>query len=95
MAGIWSPTWIGERLREERVISPSQLRLALQNMQLYNERMEEALLRVGALDEGRLLRFIAERCRTHYVSTSKLAQIEVPVDVLRRVPVRTAAGRAT
>jgi response regulator RpfG family c-di-GMP phosphodiesterase len=90
MAGIWSPTWVGERLREERVISPSQLRLALQNMQLYNERIEEALLRVGALDEGRLLRFIAERCRTHYVSTSKLAQIEVPVDVLRRVPVRTA-----
>jgi response regulator RpfG family c-di-GMP phosphodiesterase len=90
MAGMWSPTWVGERLREERVITASQLRLALQNMQLYNERIEEALLRVGALDEGRLLRFIAERCRTHYVSTNKLAQIEVPSDVLRRVPVRTA-----
>ncbi len=90
MAGMWSPTWVGERLREERVITPSQLRVALQNMQIYNERMEEALLRVGALDEGRLLRFIAEKCRTHYISTSKLAQIEVPADVLRRVPERTA-----
>jgi response regulator RpfG family c-di-GMP phosphodiesterase len=90
MAGMWSPTWVGERLREERVITASQLRLALQNMQLYNERMEEALLRVGALDEGRLLRFIAEKCRTHYVSTNKIAQIEVPADVLRRVPMRTA-----
>jgi response regulator RpfG family c-di-GMP phosphodiesterase len=90
MAGMWSPTWVGERLREERVITPSHLRVALQNMQIYNERMEESLLRVGALDEGRLLRFIAEKCRTHYISTSKLAQIEVPADVLRRVPERTA-----
>src|SRR5688572_10707139 len=90
MAGMWSPTWVGERLREERAITPSQLRVPLQNMQIYNDRMEEALLRVGALDEGRLLRFIAEKCRTHYNSASKLAQIEVPDDVLRRVPERTA-----
>jgi response regulator RpfG family c-di-GMP phosphodiesterase len=90
MAGMWSPTWVGDRLREEKVITPSQLRLALQNMKLYGERMEEALLRVGAIDETRLLRFIAEKCRTNYVSTSKLAQIEVPPDVLKLVPERTA-----
>jgi response regulator RpfG family c-di-GMP phosphodiesterase len=87
---VWSPTWIGERLRAEGLITASQLNSALRNMQIHDERMEEALLRIGAIDEARLLGFVSERCRVRYVSTQKLAQLEVPAEVLRAVPERAA-----
>jgi response regulator RpfG family c-di-GMP phosphodiesterase len=87
---VWSATWIGDRLRAEGLITASQLSSALRNMQLYEERMEEALLRIGVIDEGRLLGFVSERCRVRFVSTQKLAQLEVAPAVLRAVPERTA-----
>jgi response regulator RpfG family c-di-GMP phosphodiesterase len=87
---MWSPTWVGERLLSEGVISEQQLRSAEDCMRLFNERIEEALLRTGALDENRLLRFVAERCRTQFVSTAKLARIEVPREALRFFSQRTA-----
>lgn len=87
---MWSSDWVGERLLSEGLITAAQLRSAQQSMLTHEERMEEALLRVGALDETRLLRFIAERTRARYVSTAKLARIEVPVAVLDRVSERTA-----
>ena len=87
---MWSPTWVGERLHAEAKITERQLRTALQAMQNYGERIEEALLRTGALDEHRLLSFVAERCRTHFVSTAKLARIEVPKDALAYINERNA-----
>ncbi len=87
---MWTPTWVGERLHAEAIITDKQLHAAVQSMELYNERMEEALLRTGAVDENRLLRFVAERCRTHFVSTAKLSRIEIPRDVLRWIPERIA-----
>jgi len=87
---MWTPTWIGERLRAEGVITPAQLAATLQAMQLYNERMEEALLRIGAIDEDRLLRFAAERCQTQFVSTAKLSRLQIPDMAMRLLPQRTA-----
>lgn len=87
---MWSATWIGERMRAEGVISQAQLSSAIQNMQLYNERMEEALLRIGAIEEVELLRFVAERCRTRFVSSGKLARLEVPDSVLSKLSLRVA-----
>jgi response regulator RpfG family c-di-GMP phosphodiesterase len=59
-------------------------------MQTYNERLEEALIRIGSIDEAQLLRFIAERCRTQFVSTAKLSRLQVTEDALRLLPERTA-----
>ncbi len=87
---MWSPTWIGERLRAEGMITASQLAAAAQAMQLYNERMEEALMRIGALDEAKLLRFVAERCRTQFVSTAKLSRLQVTDQALKFLSERTA-----
>ncbi len=87
---MWTPTWVGERLQAEALITERQLRAALQAMQQYGERVEESLLRTGAIDEHRLLSFIAERCRTHFVSTAKLARIEVPKEALAHISERTA-----
>lgn len=87
---MWSPTWIGERLRAEGLVTQAQLTSALQSMQTYNERLEEALIRIGSIDEAQLLRFIAERCRTQFVSTAKLSRLQVTEDALRLLPERTA-----
>ncbi|MBI3203690.1 MAG: DUF4388 domain-containing protein [Myxococcales bacterium] len=87
---MWSPTWVGERLRAEGLITAAQLSATVQAMQLYNERMEESLLRIGAIDEDRLLRFAAERMRTQFVSTAKLSRLQVTDQVLRLVPERVA-----
>lgn len=87
---MWTPTWVGERLRAEGLITAAQLSATVQAMQLYNERMEEALLRIGAIDEDRLLRFAAERCRTQFVSTAKLARLQVTEQALRLLPERVA-----
>lgn len=87
---MWTPTWVGERLRAEGLITAAQLSATVQTMQLYNERMEEALLRIGAIDEDRLLRFAAERCRTQFVSTAKLSRLQVTDQALRLLPERVA-----
>jgi len=87
---MWTPTWVGERLRAEGLITAAQLSATVQAMQLYNERMEEALLRIGAIDEDRLLRFAAERCRTQFVSTAKLSRLQVTDQALRLLPERAA-----
>ncbi len=85
-----SPTWIGHRLEAEGVITSAQLSAATRAVQTYDERMEEALLRVGAIDETRLLRFIAEKTQTKYLSTAQLARIEIPTEALRMVAERVA-----
>ncbi len=87
---MWSSTWVGERLQADGLINYAQLQSALNNMKLHDERMEEALLRIGAIDETGLLRFVAEKTRTQYVSTAKLARLNVPMAALSKVPERTA-----
>ncbi len=87
---MWSSTWVGERLQADGVINYAQLQSALNNMKLHDERMEEALLRIGAIDETGLLRFVAEKTRTQYVSTGKLARLDVAESALDKVPERTA-----
>lgn len=87
---MWSSDWVGERLLSEGLITAAQFRSAQQSMLTHDERIEEALLRVGALDEKRLLRFVAERTRARYVSTAKLARVEVLAIVLDKVPERVA-----
>ena len=87
---MWSSTWVGERLQADGLINYAQLQSALNNMKLHDERMEEALLRIGAIDETGLLRFVAEKTRTQYVSTTKLARLDVSQAALSKVPERTA-----
>lgn len=87
---MWSPTWIGERLRAEGLISQEDYATARANMKLHGERMEEALLRVGAIGEAALLKFVAEKSQTGYVPTAKLSTSQIHDHLLRLVPARTA-----
>ena len=85
-----SKTWIGDRLRADGVISETQLAQALRVAQTAGTRMEEALLRVGALSELQLLRYLAQMTQTRYLSSRQLARWEVSEEALHKVPVRIA-----
>jgi response regulator RpfG family c-di-GMP phosphodiesterase len=87
---MFSPTWIAERLHAEGLLSAAQYRAACTATERNDERMEEALLRVGAIDELSLLRFVAEKTRTQYVSTEKLARVDVGVEALRLLSQKAA-----
>ncbi|MBN2193001.1 MAG: HD domain-containing protein [Polyangiaceae bacterium] len=81
-----SRNWVGERLRAEGLITPEHLALAIRASEVHAEPLEDALVRVDAISEKRLLRFLAEKTQTQYISSAKLAQLEVNADTLGRLP---------
>jgi len=81
---------LGERLCAEGLITAEQLAVAIQSGQALSEPLEDALVRVNAISEKRLLRFVAEKTQTQYISSAKLAQLEVSPDALARMPERLA-----
>jgi HD-GYP domain-containing protein (c-di-GMP phosphodiesterase class II) len=87
---MFSKTWVGDRLRADGFITATQLSAAIQAMDQHAERIEESLIRVGAITEKRLLRYLAEKTQTQYVSSAKLAQLEVPRETLHKVPQKLA-----
>ena len=87
---MFSKTWVGDRLRADGLITAAHLAAAIQAMDRHSERIEESLIRVGAITEKRLLRYLAEKTQTQYVSSAKLAKLEVSTDTLRRVPEKLA-----
>ena len=87
---MFSKTWVGDRLRADGLITSAQLSAALEAMDQHSERIEESLIRVGAITEKRLLRYLAEKTQTQYVSSAKLAQLEVSPETLHKVPEKLA-----
>lgn len=87
---MFSKTWVGDRLRADGLITAAQLAQAIRAMDQHADRMEEALLRVGAITEKRLLRYLAEKTQTQYVSSAKLAELDVPAETLNKVPEKLA-----
>ena len=79
-----------ERLVADGVITPEQREAALRQTQLMDERIEEALLDVNALDEQTLLRALAAMYRTRFVSTEKLAKADIDPRALEKVPKKLA-----
>ena len=78
---------IGQLLIREGVITEAQLKEALQaQKESYGKPLGEILLEHKFLDEPSFLRVLAKQFRAQYLTTSKLAQLNVPDAVLRLVP---------
>ncbi len=77
-------------LRDEGLISRDQFDSAISAMRRLGGRIEEALLDIRAIDEPELLRFLAGKYKTRFVSTEKLSQLEVTQAIIERVPLRVA-----
>ncbi len=85
-----SPTWLGEQLVAEGRLSQHRYMEVLMRMKREDVRIEEALLDLGVIDENALLRMIAQKTRTQYLTASKLAQLMVSDEALRKLTEETA-----
>lgn len=77
-------------LREQGALTAAQYEGALHQAQRTGERVEEAILDTGALDEAALLKLLASRYRTRFVSTEKLSKSQIKRSVLQLIPHKLA-----
>jgi response regulator RpfG family c-di-GMP phosphodiesterase len=82
-----------DRLVADGVITTEQRERAANVVQSRGERFEEALIELSAVDEARLLKYLALLHKTRFVSTEKLAKAEIDRVTLDRVPRRLAEQR--
>ncbi|HEY5962125.1 MAG TPA: response regulator, partial [Polyangiaceae bacterium] len=75
-----------DRMVKAGIISNEQREAALSVVHSLGERVEEALLDASAVDETRLLKFIAGEHKTRFVATEKLAKADIDRTTLDKVP---------
>ncbi len=81
---------LAERLLADGLITREQHEAAISYVQRSGERMEEALMELHALDEATLLKWLAARHQTRFVSTEKLAKADIDRFTLEKVPKKVA-----
>jgi response regulator RpfG family c-di-GMP phosphodiesterase len=79
-----------ERLVADKLVTPEQQEAALNHLARSGDRIEEVLLEMNALDEAKLLKFLASIHKTRFVSTEKLAKAEINRQTLDKVPKKLA-----
>ena len=79
-----------ERLVAEQLITREQQEAALNLIARSGDRVEEVLIEMKALEEAKLLKFLASLHRTRFVSTEKLAKAEIDRVTLDKVPKKLA-----
>lgn len=77
-------------LRDEGALSASQFEGALHHAMRTQRRVEEAVLEIGALSEADLLKLLAERYETRFVTTERLAKSKIARRALELVPQKLA-----
>ncbi len=79
-----------ERMVQDGAITAEQQEAALSYAQRSGERIEEALLEVGAITETQLLKYLATAYQTRFVTTEKLAKAGIDRATLDKVPKKLA-----
>ncbi len=77
-------------LRDQGQLTPAQYEAALHQAQRSGDRAEEAVLDTGAMNEAQLLKVLATRYQTRFVSTEKLAKSQINRAVLQLIPRKLA-----
>lgn len=81
-----SETEIADFLLAERVIDRSQHAIAVQAATNRGVPIEEALIQINAVDEATLLKHLANRYKTRFVTTAKLRKADIGKGILERLP---------
>jgi response regulator RpfG family c-di-GMP phosphodiesterase len=79
-----------DRLVSDGLISSEQRERALQVVQTMDERYEEALIDIHAVEEPALLKYLATHYKTRFVSTDKLAKADIDRHTLEKIPRKLA-----
>ena len=80
----------GDILIRSGALKPEQYESALQYMQRTQERMEEAILELGIMNEADMLKALAAHHKTRFVTTEKLAKAEINRATLNMIPRKIA-----
>lgn len=87
---------VNQRLLDQMVsdglITEEQREATLNHIQAFGDRLEEALIDNNALNEGALLKYLAQVYRTRFVSTDKLAKADIDRSTLEKVPKKLAVA---
>jgi response regulator RpfG family c-di-GMP phosphodiesterase len=81
---------LAELLLEAGRISAESFEACLTRMNLVGGRIEDVMLEVGAISEADLLKFLAARHKTRFVSTEKLAKADIDRATLDMIPRKLA-----
>jgi response regulator RpfG family c-di-GMP phosphodiesterase len=79
-------TEIADFLLAERVIDKSQHAIAVQAAMNRSVPIMEALIQINAVDEGTLLKHLANRYKVRFVTTAKLKKADIGKAILERLP---------
>lgn len=79
-----------ERMVADGIITEAQREAALNHVQAFGDRFEEALIDNDAVSEASLLKYLAGIYRTRFVSTEKLAKADIDQVTLSKVPKKLA-----
>jgi response regulator RpfG family c-di-GMP phosphodiesterase len=79
-----------EHLLREKLISPDEHAAAVEQMRQTGDRFEEVVIDLGFVSEADLLKALATLYRTNFVSTERLAKLEVPRSTLALIPQKFA-----
>lgn len=77
-------------LRERGALSATQYEGALHHAIRTGERAEEAVIETGAINEAELLRLLAARYKTRFVTTERLKSSHISRRILDRIPRKLA-----
>ncbi|MFO8071457.1 MAG: DUF4388 domain-containing protein [Polyangia bacterium] len=88
-----SSTGTAEWLLEQGVISTDKFQGVLRQHQQYGGYIEDALVDINAIEEETLLKQLARRYKTRFVTTAKLKRAEIGGNVLEKVPAKFASER--
>jgi len=73
------------------MIEPAQQQRAIMHAQQIEGRCEDAIIEIGAMTEGELLKYLANIFRTRFVTTPKLAKVSVAPALLKLIPRKLAS----
>ncbi|HEY1087474.1 MAG TPA: phosphodiesterase, partial [Archangium sp.] len=81
---------LGEKLIDAGLVSAEAVEQALSHQKITSHRIGDCLVELNLINEGVLLRFLAQEFKTRFVSAEKLAAAKIDSSVLEKVPVRMA-----
>jgi response regulator RpfG family c-di-GMP phosphodiesterase len=79
-----------DRMVSDGFLTPEQREAALNHIQAFGDRAEEALIEANLVQEGELLRYLANAYQTRFVSTEKLSKADIDRGTLDKVPKKLA-----
>lgn len=77
-------------LEEQGKLSPAQYEGVLHHAARTGERVEDALIETGTFEEAELLKLLAARYKTRFVSTERLCKADIDRKTLERIPHKIA-----